>query len=80
MKRLLLVITLAFATAAVLQAGDRYRFTDQFGQTTGYAQPDYNGGYRYTDQFGQTSGYAHPNFNGGWRFTDQFGQTTGYQH
>ena len=55
-----------------------YRFTNQFGGTTGYAQPQLDGGYRFTNQFGGTAGYAQPQLGGGYRFTDQFGGTVGY--
>jgi hypothetical protein len=73
MKKLLLLLTLVatlcFAGGRLeLQWDGSYRFTNDFGTTTGYAQPQWNGDVRFTDPFGVTTGRAQREWNGDYRF------------
>jgi hypothetical protein len=69
LRLLTLLPTLCFAGGrAELQWGGSYRFTDDFGVTTGYGQPQWNGDIRFTDPFSVTTGRAQRQWNGEYRF------------
>jgi hypothetical protein len=76
MKKILFMLALI----PTVCCGQSFRFTNQYGGTTGYAQPNMMGGYRFTNQYGGTTGYAQPDMMGGYRFTNPYGGTVGYFH
>jgi hypothetical protein len=74
------LLALALASGVTLTANAQsYQFYNQYGQSTGSARSNYNGGYNFYNQFGQQTGSARPNYNGGYDFYNSFGQQTGSQ-